>query len=87
MGISRLPLSWPTTTLIDGADTVADLLTALLPQPPADHRRLNELLDLLRDQSIRLGRRVTDPALATWLGQFTAALPQPRPRAFFLDRF
>lgn len=68
------------------ADTVVDMLTALLPQLPANHRGLNRLLDLLRDQSIRLGRRVTDPALATGLGQFTGSSAAAK-AAFFLDRF
>jgi hypothetical protein len=56
-----------------GADAAVHLLIALLQQLPADHRGLNVLLDLLRDQSIRLGRRVTDPALVSWLGQFTGS--------------
>lgn len=56
-----------------GAEAVVDLLTMLLPQLGSDHRGLNKLLDLLRDQSIRLGRRVTDPALARWLGDLTGS--------------
>jgi hypothetical protein len=56
-----------------GADTATRLLTALLPQLPTDHRGLNVLLDLLHGQSIRLGRRATDPALVTWLGQLTGS--------------
>ena len=51
-----------------GAIAVVDLLTHLLPQLPADHRGLNRLLDLLRDEVLRLDRRVTDPALTQWLG-------------------
>jgi hypothetical protein len=54
-----------------GAEALVDLLTVLLPQLPAHHRGLHKLLDLLRDQSIRLGRPVTDPALHAWLGQVT----------------
>ena len=50
-----------------------DLLTHLLPQLPADHRGLNKLLDLLRDELLRLGRAVTDPALTTWLGAFSGS--------------
>ncbi|PWC04324.1 DUF6493 family protein [Agromyces badenianii] len=56
-----------------GAEAVVDLLSVLLPQLPTDHRGLNKLLDLLRDQSIRLGLRVTDPTLHTWLGQVTGS--------------
>jgi hypothetical protein len=51
-----------------GALAVVDLLTHLLPQLPTDHRGVNRLLDVLRDEGIRLDRRVTDPALAQWLG-------------------
>lgn len=54
-----------------GSSVTVDLLTHLLPQLPADHRGLNQLLVLLRDELIRLDRRVTDPALTTWLGGFT----------------
>lgn len=53
-----------------GSDATVELLTVLLPQLPTNHRGLNKLLDLLRDQTIRLDRRITDPALLKWLGQF-----------------
>jgi hypothetical protein len=50
-----------------------DLLTHLLPQLPTDHRGLTTLLDVLRDELIRLGRPVTDPALTQWLGGFSGS--------------
>ncbi len=50
-----------------GSAAVIDLLNALLPQLPIDHRGLNRLLDLLRDETLRYGRRVDDPALFEWL--------------------
>ena len=56
-----------------GSSVTVDLLTHLLPQLPADHRGVNQLLVLLRDQLIRLDRRVTDPGLAAWLGGFTGS--------------
>lgn len=51
-----------------GSSVTVDLLTHLLPQLPTDHRGLNQLLVLFRDEMIRLDRRVTDPTLTTWLG-------------------
>ena len=51
-----------------GARAVVDLLTHLLPQLPTDHRGLNRLLEVLRDEGIRLDRRISDPTLSTWLG-------------------
>jgi hypothetical protein len=56
-----------------GAPAVVDLLTHLLPQLPTDHRGLTTLLDVLRDELIRLGRPVTDPALTQWLGGFSGS--------------
>lgn len=56
-----------------GAEAAVELLTLLLPQLPADHRGLNKLLELLRDQSIHLGLRPTDPALVGWLDRFTGS--------------
>lgn len=50
-----------------GARAAVDLLTALLPLLPARHRGLAALLDLLRDEVIRHGWRVADPALTSWL--------------------
>jgi hypothetical protein len=50
-----------------------DLLTQLLPQLPAGRRGLNKLLDLLRDELVRLGRAATDPALTAWLGAFSGS--------------
>ncbi len=56
-----------------GTPATVDLLTHLLPQLPADHRGLNKLLDLLRDELIRLDCRATDPALTRWLGGFAGS--------------
>ncbi|TDC33543.1 DUF6493 family protein [Kribbella albertanoniae] len=56
-----------------GAAVTVDLLTCLLPQLSAEHRGLKKLLDLLRDELIRLDRRATDPALAQWLGGFAGS--------------
>ncbi len=52
-----------------GAVPVVGVLTALLPALPADHRGLNTLLELLRDEHLRHGWQVSDPALVAWLGQ------------------
>ena len=54
------------------------LLTALLPDLASDHRGLNKLLELLRDQSIRLGVGVTDPSLVRWLHQYTGGSASAR---------
>jgi hypothetical protein len=51
------------------ATSVIDILTALLPQLPTDHRSLNKLLDLLRDETIRQGISISEPTLTGWLGQ------------------
>lgn len=51
------------------AASVIDILTALLPQLPTDHRSLNKLLDLLRDETIRQGISISEPTLTGWLGQ------------------
>ena len=56
-----------------GARPVVELLTALLPQLPTDHRGLNKLLDLLRDETLRQGWPVTDPVLVQWLGQLNGS--------------
>lgn len=56
-----------------GARPVVDLLTALLPQLPKDHRGLNKLLDLLRDETLRQGWPITDPVLVQWLGQLNGS--------------
>ncbi|HEY0646017.1 MAG TPA: DUF6493 family protein [Nocardioides sp.] len=56
-----------------GAPAVVDLLTRLLPQLPTDHRGLTKLLDVLRDELLRLGRPVADPALTQWLGDFSGS--------------
>ena len=80
---ARYAQAWPATRWAEslasaaqapgGAPATVDLLTNLLPQLPADHRGLNKLLDLLRDELIRLGRRPTDPALTSWLGGFAGS--------------
>lgn len=56
-----------------GAPAVVDLLTALLPGLPADHRGLNKLLDVLREETLRFGWKVDDPELRQWLGQFSGS--------------
>jgi hypothetical protein len=56
-----------------GADATVGLLTHLLPQLPSDHRGLNQLLDLLRDQLLRLDQHATDPALRQWLGSVSGS--------------
>lgn len=61
-----------------GATTTVDLLTQLLPQLPTDHRGLNKLLDLLRDELVRLGHTVADPALTTWLSTFSGSSASAR---------
>lgn len=50
-----------------------DSLTHLLPQLPADHRGLNKLLDVLRDELIRLGRSPSDTVLTRWLGDLSGS--------------
>lgn len=72
--------AWPATRWVEslasigtapGSALVAvEILTALVPQLSYDHRGLNALLDLLRDELIRQGRRATDPTLIAWLGGF-----------------
>ena len=61
-----------------GPQAVVGLLTALLPDLASDHRGLNKLLELLRDQSIRLGVGVTDPSLVRWLHQYTGGSASAR---------
>lgn len=78
--MARYAQAWPATRWAEslasvaqapgGAPVTVDLLTQLLPQLPADHRGVNKLLDLLRDELIRLDRRATDPVLRSWLGAF-----------------
>ena len=81
--MARYAQAWPATRWAEslasvaqapgGAPAAVDLLTNLLPRLPADHRGLNKLLDLLRDELIRLGRGPTDPALTRWLGDFSGS--------------
>ncbi len=81
--MARYAQAWPATRWAEslasvaqapgGAPATVDLLTNLLPRLPADHRGLNKLLDLLRDELIRLGRGSTDPALTRWLGDFSGS--------------
>jgi hypothetical protein len=81
--MARYAKAWPATRWAEslaslaqapgGAPATVDLLTHLLPQLPADHRGLNKLLDLLRDELVRLGRAATDPALTAWLGDFSGS--------------
>ncbi|NTW39851.1 MAG: hypothetical protein HGA44_08155 [Cellulomonadaceae bacterium] len=53
-----------------GAAAAVELLRTLLPQLPTNHRGLNKLLDVLRDETLRHGWRVDDPVLRQWLGLF-----------------
>ncbi|WP_332642672.1 DUF6493 family protein [Aeromicrobium sp.] len=79
--MARNAQAWPSTRWAESLTSIAqapggppatvDLLTQLLPQLPADHRGLNRLLEVLRDELIRLGRRPTDPALTRWLADFS----------------
>lgn len=81
--MARYAQAWPATRWAEslasvsqapgGARATVDLLTCLLPQLPTDHRGLNKLLDLLRDEHIRLGRTTADPALVQWLGTFSGS--------------
>ncbi|MGN8245470.1 DUF6493 family protein [Cellulomonas soli] len=56
-----------------GSAAAVDLLTALLPQLPANHRGLHGLLGVLRDESLRCARPVADPRLRQWLGLLTGS--------------
>jgi hypothetical protein len=60
--MARYTPAWPPTI---------ELLTHLLPQLQTDHRGLNKVLALLRDEQFRLGRTVADPALIRWLTGFS----------------
>lgn len=92
--MARYAQAWPATRWAEslasvaqapgGASATVDLLTYLLPQLPAEHRGLNKLLDLLRDELIRLGRRPTDPALTGWLGNFTGSSAAARTAGLLL---
>lgn len=75
--------AWPVSRLAEslalsanapgGAVVTMDLLTLLLPQLPAKQRGVNVLLDLLLDEVVRNGHRVSDPALVTWLSGVTGS--------------
>lgn len=81
--MARYAQAWPATRWAEslasvsqapgGARATVDLLTYLLPQLPTDHRGLNKLLDLLRDEHTRLGQTAADPALVQWLGTFSGS--------------
>jgi hypothetical protein len=81
--MARNAQAWPATRWTEslasvaqapgGAPATVDLLTRLLPQLPADQRGLNKLLDLLRDEQIRVGQRATDPRLTKWLDDFSGS--------------
>lgn len=60
------------------AAAVVDLLTTLLPQLPTSQRGINKALDLLREESLRQGRPVTDPTLRAWLDRFTGSSTSAR---------
>jgi hypothetical protein len=57
----------------NAAASVVDVLTALIPQLPTDHRGLNRLLDLLRDETLRQGIRISDSTLTGWLRQLSGS--------------
>jgi hypothetical protein len=57
----------------NAASSVVDVLTALIPQLLTDHRGLNRLLDLLRDETLRQGIRISDPTLIGWLRQLSGS--------------
>lgn len=81
--MARHAQAWPATRWAESLASIAqapggsiaavDLLTHLLPQLPTGHRGLIKLLDVLRDESIRLDRHVTDPILRQWLGGFSGS--------------
>lgn len=81
--MARYAQAWPATRWAESLAAVSqapgggvaaiELLTCLLPQLPTEHRGLNKLLDLLRDEHIRLGRTAADPALLQWLGTFSGS--------------
>ncbi|MGY2875880.1 hypothetical protein ACVW00_003070 [Marmoricola sp. URHA0025 HA25] len=56
-----------------GSATAVGVLTELLPRLPVGHRGLHKLLELLRDEALRHGWPVTDPALVGWLGQLSGS--------------
>jgi hypothetical protein len=55
------------------AAAVVDVLTSLVPQLGPSYRGLAALLDVLHDQSLRLGATPTDPALRATLEQVTGS--------------
>jgi hypothetical protein len=67
-----------------GSATAIELLAALLPQLPPDHRGLHTLLDLLRNETLRHGVTVTDPTLRHWLGQITGTSAAARSAGLLL---
>lgn len=85
---------WPATRWADsfadlaqapgGGPIVLALLTELLPRLPISHRGVHKLLELLRDESLRRGVRVADPALRTWLAGFSGSSAASRTAARLL---
>ena len=76
--------AWPATRLAEslascsqapgGVDAVIDLLVELLPQLPIDHRGINKLLDVLRDETLRRGSAaLADEQLRAWLATFSGS--------------
>ena len=66
---------------------VVDLLTALLPRLDLRTRGIGSLLTVLLDESVRLGRSVSDPDLRAWLGAYTGSSGAARAaRALLGDR-
>lgn len=57
----------------NAAASVVEVLTALIPRLRTDHRGLNKLLDLLRDETLRQGVRFSDPTLIGWLRQLSGS--------------
>lgn len=86
--MARYAEAWPVTRWAEsltaaaqgpgGSAAVVALLTALLPRLPVETRGLHALLELLRDEHLRLGAGVTDPALTAWLAQHTGSSRKAR---------
>ena len=52
---------------------VADVLTRLLPTIDSDTRGLHVLIELLLEETVRLGRKVDEPQLRKWLGSMSGS--------------
>ena len=71
----------------DAGRAVVAVLSSLLPRLGPDHAGLHALLDALREESVRHGVGVADPALRAWLGGITGATKAARAaRALLAER-